>query len=270
MNRWQIGKVCEKSIEYALQISSSDLSSLSNSTLKDIFWTSTRYMMTTNPPITNPAEPTEDGYRGGDWSLMSDVTEWNGRGLLELIHDGSKPFGNVWDVSHLLEEVETQFQARDMKSAATSKALLSQTSDIEITPHSSSQKSCSLVEQATPGNFRRHMALLDELPAGGVVTQDFPAAPLGKRDFCVTILKAKVEGLIGNQCDRIGWEEDKLTVGPLAPAAKQSLLRLIPLILPEGRRRRPVPACPPSRRLWPLQHSNRRRRGRRAQIGFSV
>lgn len=78
------------------------------------------------------------------------------------------------------------------------------------------------------------MALLDELPACGVVTQDFPAAPLGNRDFCVAILKAKVEGLIGNQGNRIGWEEDKLTVGPLASAAKRSLLRLIPLILPEG------------------------------------
>lgn len=51
--------------------------------------------MTTNSPITNPAELTEAGYRGDDWSLMSDGTEWNGRGLLELIHDGSNPFGNV-------------------------------------------------------------------------------------------------------------------------------------------------------------------------------
>lgn len=62
----------------------------------------------------------------------------------------------------------------------------------------------------------------------------FPLPPAGNRDFCIAMLKAKVEGLIGNQGDRIGWEEDKLTVGPLAAAAKQSLLCLIPLILPEG------------------------------------
>lgn len=48
------------------------------------------------------------------------------------------------------------------------------------------------------------------------------------------MLKAKVEGLIGDIGDRIGWEEDNLTVGPRAFAAKQSLLCLIPLVLPEG------------------------------------
>lgn len=62
----------------------------------------------------------------------------------------------------------------------------------------------------------------------------FPQSPAGNRDFCIAMLKAKVEGLGGSQGDRIGREEDKLTVGPLASAAKQSLLRLIPLIHPEG------------------------------------
>lgn len=62
----------------------------------------------------------------------------------------------------------------------------------------------------------------------------FPLPPAGNRQFCIAMLKAKVEGLIGIQGNRIGWEEDKLTVGPIASAAKQSLLRPIPLILPEG------------------------------------
>lgn len=62
----------------------------------------------------------------------------------------------------------------------------------------------------------------------------FLLPPAGNRHFCIAMLKAKVEGLIGNQGDRIGWEEDKLTVGPLTSAAKQSLLRLKPLILLEG------------------------------------
>lgn len=61
-----------------------------------------------------------------------------------------------------------------------------------------------------------------------------PQPPAGNRDFCTSTLEAKVEDLIGSQGDRIGRDEDKLTVGLLASAAKQSLLRLIPLILPEG------------------------------------
>jgi hypothetical protein len=32
----------------------------------------------------------------------------------------------------------------------------------------------------------------------------------------------------------IGWEDDHNTVGPVAAAAKQSLLRLIPHIMPAG------------------------------------
>lgn len=120
------------------------------------------------------------------------------------------------------------------KSAATSQALLNQPYGIGIIPHSSIREPCSLVEQAIARTLRGHMALLDELPACGMDAQDFPAVPVGNRDFCAAILKAKVEGLIGNQGNRIRREEDKLTVGPPAAAAKQSLLRLITLILPEG------------------------------------
>lgn len=60
----------------------------------------------------------------------------------------------------------------------------------------------------------------------------FPLPPAATRDFCISMLKAKVEGLIGDLGDSIGWAIDKQTVGPRAAAAKQSLLRLIPLILP--------------------------------------
>ena len=38
----------------------------------------------------------------------------------------------------------------------------------------------------------------------------------------------------------IGWESDNETVGPVAAAAKQSLLRLIPYILPEEKADKPV------------------------------
>ncbi|KAJ4307449.1 hypothetical protein N0V84_012723 [Fusarium piperis] len=59
-----------------------------------------------------------------------------------------------------------------------------------------------------------------------------PVAPT--REFCVALFTAKIEATIGNIGDMIGWEEDNNTVGPIAAAAKQQLLHLIPHILPEG------------------------------------
>lgn len=43
---------------------------------------------------------------------------------------------------------------------------------------------------------------------------------------------SKVEATIRNIGDKMGWEGDNNTVGPLAAAAKQSFLRLIPHIMP--------------------------------------
>jgi hypothetical protein len=57
-----------------------------------------------------------------------------------------------------------------------------------------------------------------------------PVAPT--REFCVAIFTSKIEATIGKIDDMIGWESDDVTVGPIAAAAKQSLLRLIPHILP--------------------------------------
>ena len=54
------------------------------------------------------------------------------------------------------------------------------------------------------------------------------------REFCVGLLKDKVNATIKNIGDMIGWESDNVTVGPIAAAAKQSLLRLIPDMVPKG------------------------------------
>jgi len=43
---------------------------------------------------------------------------------------------------------------------------------------------------------------------------------------------SKIEATISNIGDMIGWESDNVTVGPIAAAAKQSLLRLVPHIMP--------------------------------------
>ncbi|XWW98375.1 hypothetical protein V2A60_006375 [Cordyceps javanica] len=57
-----------------------------------------------------------------------------------------------------------------------------------------------------------------------------PVAPT--REFCVALFTAKIEATIRNLGDPIAWEDDNEFVGPVAAAAKQSLLRLIPHIMP--------------------------------------
>ncbi|KAJ7459733.1 hypothetical protein FB451DRAFT_1141530 [Mycena latifolia] len=52
------------------------------------------------------------------------------------------------------------------------------------------------------------------------------------RNFAIHFLVSKVEEMIKNEGDMIGWESDHNVVGPIAASAKQSLLRLIPLIFP--------------------------------------
>ena len=52
------------------------------------------------------------------------------------------------------------------------------------------------------------------------------------RQFCLDLLTSKVKATIGELGTMIGWEDDNEVVGPIALAAKSSLLRLIPHILP--------------------------------------
>lgn len=57
-----------------------------------------------------------------------------------------------------------------------------------------------------------------------------PVAPT--RKFWMHVLESKIKATIRNEGDMIGWEDDQETVGPIAFAAKQSLLRAIPHIMP--------------------------------------
>ena len=57
-----------------------------------------------------------------------------------------------------------------------------------------------------------------------------PVAPT--RQFCIALFTFKVEATIRNLGEMIGWESDQNVVGLIAAAAKQSLLRLIPHIMP--------------------------------------
>ncbi|KIK61131.1 hypothetical protein GYMLUDRAFT_73533 [Collybiopsis luxurians FD-317 M1] len=56
--------------------------------------------------------------------------------------------------------------------------------------------------------------------------------PAFTRDFTLELVRSKIEATIKNIGDMIGWEDDHEVVGPVAYAAKQSLLRLLPYIVP--------------------------------------
>ena len=79
-----------------------------------------------------------------------------------------------------------------------------------------------------------------------------PVAPT--REFCAALFKSKVEATIKNIGDMIGWEDDNNTVGAIAAAAKQSLLRLIPHIIPAKSDQISIlSSCPRPRRFWNSQ-----------------
>lgn len=65
-----------------------------------------------------------------------------------------------------------------------------------------------------------------------------PVAPT--REFCVALFTSKIGATIRNIGDMIGWESDGYTVGPRAAAAKQSILRFIPHMLPPEEGDKPV------------------------------
>ena len=52
------------------------------------------------------------------------------------------------------------------------------------------------------------------------------------REYWIYVLESKIKATIRNEGDMIGWEDDGETLGPVALAAKQSLLRAIPHIIP--------------------------------------
>jgi hypothetical protein len=57
-----------------------------------------------------------------------------------------------------------------------------------------------------------------------------PVAPT--REFFIHVLEEKIRATIRNEGDMIGWEDDEETVGPMALAGKESLLRAISYITP--------------------------------------
>ncbi|KAL7949658.1 3-hydroxybutyryl-CoA dehydratase [Trichoderma barbatum] len=68
----------------------------------------------------------------------------------------------------------------------------------------------------------------------GQKPDSLPAPVSPTREFCAALFISKIEATIKNIGDMIGWEDNHNTVGPRAAAAKQSLLGLIPHIIPTG------------------------------------
>ncbi|KAL6897222.1 3-hydroxybutyryl-CoA dehydratase [Trichoderma evansii] len=64
--------------------------------------------------------------------------------------------------------------------------------------------------------------------------ESFPVPVAPTREFCIALFISKIEATIKNVGDMIGWGDDHNTVGPIAAAAKKSLLSLIPHIMPKG------------------------------------
>jgi hypothetical protein len=61
-----------------------------------------------------------------------------------------------------------------------------------------------------------------------------PVSVASIREFCVGLLTSKIEAKIGELGEMINWQSDEVVVTPVALAAKQTLLRFVPCMLPEG------------------------------------
>ncbi|KAI5859658.1 hypothetical protein GGS23DRAFT_600182 [Durotheca rogersii] len=59
-----------------------------------------------------------------------------------------------------------------------------------------------------------------------------PAAPT--REFCVVLFTSKIKATVESIGNMIWWEDSHNTAGPVTAAAKRSLLRLIPHVMPAG------------------------------------
>lgn len=92
----------------------------------------------------------------------------------------------------------------------------------------------ALLNLELPSQFVSDWLLWRTLQPVEWMPKGLPLPISATRDFWLATLKAKVEAMVKNEGDIIGWPGGKVTVGPKALAAKKSLLRLIPLILPEG------------------------------------
>ncbi|KAI9866787.1 MAG: hypothetical protein M1813_000729 [Trichoglossum hirsutum] len=197
---------------------------------------------------------------------MPDNSDFDGKQLLTLVRSGNSPFHGVWDINLLIREIEENLSAEVIDIPTIFKGSnnygfhlkLSNRLDIvarlargdvnmpnydgfliQVQVPEVKFEACLPAQTAricaSLFNFNLSLDfaavwLRERLFEQKPKSLPIPVAPT--REFCVALFTSKIEATIGNIGDMIGWEDDNNTVGPIAAAAKQSLLRLIPHIMP--------------------------------------
>ncbi|KAG6004954.1 hypothetical protein E4U54_000445 [Claviceps lovelessii] len=199
---------------------------------------------------------------------MADGRDFDGYNLLNLLHGGHSPFHDTWDVKLLIQEIEDKLSAQVVDIPHVSSGSnnygfhMKLSNGIDVVarlargdvnmpgydgfpihvqvPEAQFEAESTLLGQAAhiraslynfqvPDAFASawlHKRVFEQKP------ESFPIPVAPTRDFCVTLFTSKIQATIRNMGDMIGWESDNNKVGPVAAAAKQSLLRLIPHIIP--------------------------------------
>ncbi|EHK44130.1 hypothetical protein TRIATDRAFT_265731 [Trichoderma atroviride IMI 206040] len=137
-----------------------------------------------------------------DWPKMPNGMDFDGRHLLVFVREGKSPFHNQWDVNLLLQEIEKNLDV--------------QVDDIPYVYQGSNCYSC-LLEKAA--HIRASLYKYE-------VSSEFASTWLRERLF-----EQKPETF---PIPVAPTRDDNNTVGPIAAAARRSLLRLIPHITPKG------------------------------------
>ncbi|KAJ5093225.1 hypothetical protein N7456_009086 [Penicillium angulare] len=204
-----------------------------------------------------------------DWPSTPDGNQYDGKNLLTLVRDGKSPFQEIWDVNLLIQEIEEHTDTQVIDILVVDKgsnnygfhiknfkgpdmiARLAR-SDVNMPDfdgfpietqareaifeaavynllHQLATIRASLFHYNPPPNFTTRYFLsrvFEFMPE----SLSLPIAPT--REFWMHVMESKINATIRNEGDMIGWKDDNETVGPAALAAKRSLLRALPHIMP--------------------------------------
>ncbi|KAF3762250.1 hypothetical protein M406DRAFT_263472 [Cryphonectria parasitica EP155] len=163
------------------------------------------------------------------WPRSPDGSGWDGKNLLPMVLRGASPFRKTWDVNVLLKEVESILGAQVVDIPQASAGAHNYGLAMELSD--GRQILAQLLHFQLPPSFSEDWLLprIMFVPAA----LDFPHTVTPTRDFCIALLQSAVEAVFKNKviCKTPG----KDTIDPKLLAAKQSILRFIPSILPAQR-----------------------------------
>ncbi|KAB8298307.1 hypothetical protein EYC80_002036 [Monilinia laxa] len=157
------------------------------------------------------------------WPKMPDGSHFNGLNLFPMILNGESPFD--WNIYQLIQEIENNFHTRVTDIPLATCGSHYYTGTIAQLAHIRA----ALFRYTPPLDFCLiwlHERLTKPKPDSFTV----PISPT--REFWISVLESKIKAIIGSEGDIIGWGDDGETVGPVALAARQTLLRALPYIMP--------------------------------------